>query len=419
MKNKIIIMFFYMFLLCGCNANLKQNTIEEDKSMGMELFIALEDAEIDRILNIQENLESTNISIDAELNVDIEIEYTKEAKMEFVRNAFGIDLSDLEEKKFIVKEYEEDGYKGYIISKTIDDVDTLVGIPDFNINSIDEIDTAKIFTKEDNIYKGKIVIDNQQENIENNDQPQSKESIKYSLKLSLPYSTNSNNATTVTDDGKQLTWNLALGTISTIEFDIVFPKPPTFFEENMHLIVAISVALILLIIIIIIISSNSKKKKDNITNIIKNNDTSISKSNINTIDPTQINQILNHSESQSIQQSIPKQTEQQNLNVLGQLENQQPIMNMQQNIQRQQGIITQVPIVMPNQQNKITPALDSQLQMPVIQPIMPNQTKQKQETNKNQQPLIKPQTMPFVNANESAQNNIVPQPVKIININNQ
>ena len=46
----------------------------------------------------------------------------------------------------------------------------------------------------------------------------------YTFSLTLPKASISNNATTVSEDGKTLTWNLVSGNISTIEFEFEFPS---------------------------------------------------------------------------------------------------------------------------------------------------------------------------------------------------
>lgn len=81
--------------------------------------------------------------------------------------------------------------------------------------------------------------------------------MKFTYKLVLPYKAISNNASTVSEDGKTLTWNLVSDGVSNINFSF-----SVYNLTNLLIIVGGAVLLIVLIVVIIIVVKNKKGSKD-------------------------------------------------------------------------------------------------------------------------------------------------------------
>ena len=285
MKKRLIFLCLGVFLLCGCEAKVEAKfSINEDKSMNTQMLMGFDEEMIDFMMSTEEteseNTESTLEDENLEKSEELEEtkEYTDEERMEYIRNSFQIDSSNYE-NGFTIKEYKDEKYMGYLITKTIDNIDNLVGTPDFSLDSFQEIDSKKIFTKDGSKYKAKILvgeITNGNEEI-NTSQYNSMNFINYTFVLNLPNKVISSNATSVSEDGKTLIWNLASGNIETIEFEFEFPSLLTFIKGNMFIVAAIAVVVVLAIVVIITLFI--KKGKDKVQN--QNTLKDIPQSNIN------------------------------------------------------------------------------------------------------------------------------------------
>jgi len=383
MKKKLILMFLGVFLLCGCEMKEEINfSINEDKSMDLKVITGFDDELIDTMMSMEESndedifgtAEPEDETTDLEETEDEPTEYTDEQRKQYLRENMefnDLDVSELEAKGFKLEEFQDDKYTGYIITGKVDNIDNLIGTPDFNLDDIGDINNKKMFTKDGNVYTGKILVGDP---TDTGDGSTSTSGINliYNFTLNLPNEAKTHNATTISEDGKTLTWNLANGDVSTINFSFEFPSKLAFLKDNMLLTAGIAVVVVLLIVIVItLVLKKGKNKKDNSLNdvakVTANEPTMEKTNNVNTIDPTQINQVVNP--------SIQTQPE-QNQTMINQIP-EQPQTNIN-NVVESQNI---------NTQPSIEPTLDINSQPSIQQPIQ-NQTQEETITAMNNIPVM-------------------------------
>lgn len=406
MKKKLILLCLGVFILCGCEMKEETTlTINEDKTMEIQMSLGFDDELIDSMMSLEENnnslLENNEVTNEndelinednlenSEMEDTVEKTYTDEERKEYIEKDFNneeLNKEELKKSGFSIEVYQDDKYTGYLIKKKINNIDDLVGEPDFNLEDISEISNKKMFAKDGNKYKGKIIISNTTSNEENNsDSELSSQGVNTisSFILKLPTKALSNNATTVSEDQKTLTWDLTKENISAIEFEFEFQK-----EKNMFIMAGIAVAAILIIVIIItLVIKKSKKKKAN-DDLSNNNITNqpLEKNDIQTIETTQINQqLVNQEQNQqqviNITETQPQITTENQMQFTNQTKN-MIYQTSQQTIQQQEfnQPISQVPVI------------------PVIQPQEPVTQMPEQIINQNT----------IVNATQEQQNNEVP-----------
>lgn len=280
MKKKLILVFLGVFLLCGCEAKIDSKfTINDDKSMNIEMFMGFDDEFMDYMMD--SNDDESDITEEDE-NIE-EKEYTDKERLDYIRNSFKEDHEQYNEnqaKGFIYKEYQDEKYTGYIVSKEIDSIDNLVGTPNFNLNELTEIDSKKLFEKDGNVYKAKIVVGELEDTTTgdgeediNLGQMGNLNFITYTFTLKLPNKAINSNATNISEDGKTLTWDLSKGAVDTIEFEFEFPTLFTYLKSNMILTAGIAVVIVLAIVILITALLKKGKNKSNtpVIDILKEN----------------------------------------------------------------------------------------------------------------------------------------------------
>ena len=314
----ILLLCTLTFLLTGCvkyNANMD---IKKDKSMDFSIIYAFDSS----LFEDQKLLEDK-------------------------------DKKELEDRGFTVTDYSQDKMKGFTISKKIKNIDDVSSTYDseYSISGIldDKSENAYIFKVKKglikNTYTAKFKFDASDSDLNNPTDDSSSDldsdsdfsfdydsdsssfdsesdlsdmdfssmmsNMDLSFNVTLPYSAKSNNASTVNNDGKKLSWNLSSNQVEFIEFE--------FELYNMTVIYAGVGAIVLILVIIIFIFSNNKNNNSNENG---------NQSTINT-QPIQQSTVDN---SQNIIQQTPQfsQTTQSNI---GQSESvQQPIMSSNQNM---------------------------------------------------------------------------------------
>lgn len=300
MKKKLILMFLGLFLLCGCEMKGDYEfTINEDKTMDFKVMMGLDDELIDAMLSMSENngedifgtTEAEDEIIDLpkiedDENADIgdeTTEYTDEDRREYFNSGeytiSGYTIEEIKQKGLKVEEFQDEKYTGYKLTGKIDNIDNLIGTPDFNLDEIAQINDKKIFVKEGSVYKGKIEVGDPTDMEGETDSTTSTGiNLIYNFTLNLPNKAKSSNATTVSEDGKTLTWNLSSGNISTIEFEFEFPSIFTFLKDNMLLTAGIAVVVVLIIVLIVtLILKKSNRKNNEILNDLTTNTTPMNK----------------------------------------------------------------------------------------------------------------------------------------------
>ncbi len=260
-SKKILLLVFGVLLLGGCKAKFETNmSINQDKSMNLKIIEGFDDELINAMMSMNE---SSSLEEIEEVK-----EYTDEEQRKFLQeNLFKSDeaFTSVEAEGFIVEEYQDDTYMGYMVTKNIENIDNYVGDnTNFSLSDYEDFDSKKIFTKDGNVYKGRILF----ENAENEEAAETYNiDFEYVFTLTLPNKVISSNATTVSEDGKTLTWNLVNNNISAIEFEFEFPSFLAMIKDNMFIVAGIAIVIILIIVVVItLIITKSKKNNKNIRN---------------------------------------------------------------------------------------------------------------------------------------------------------
>lgn len=145
------------------------------------------------------------------------------------------EIKELEEMGYVVDaKFDEENYiYNVTISQHFDNIDDISTTNELKIN-LEELFNPEnnniqnvFFTRTvDNTYKANYVIENDMDNT--SELPEDldlSELITYNYVVTLPNKAVSNNATTVSNDGKTLTWDLVGGNTSAINFEFSFEKP--------------------------------------------------------------------------------------------------------------------------------------------------------------------------------------------------
>ena len=149
----------------------------------------------------------------AVMNTDLSTDGEESSSTASPRDQFGDEMSELEESGWKVSDYVEDDYIGYTCNKT--------GIPledvakEFNGTSNDEVEmSSDVFSivKDGSSYTLKWDLGESEEEAEESGEDYSSYLTTYggyaTFTLKLPNKAKSSNATTVSDDGKTLEWDL-------------------------------------------------------------------------------------------------------------------------------------------------------------------------------------------------------------------
>jgi len=395
MKKKLILLCLGVFLLCGCEAKQEISfKINEDKSMDVKMFIGYDDALVDALMDSENDEESgVDISGDNLDETDIveetedteKVEYTDEDRKKYVSenvdlSSLGIEVGD----DYVAEVYQDDKYTGYIITKKVDNIDDLVGTPDFSLEDVDNIDNKKIFTKEKGVYKANITFDSSDEDSYSSEYGIG---VKSNFIVELPNEAISSNATSVSEDGKTLTWDLTSGNISTIEFAFEFPSLLTFLKDNIILVAIIAVVVVLAIVVIVtLLLKKSKNNNQDSFDEVNKLEQPVMQKNTDVVS-NEINSTLNtvqnlensvNNQAQTVNNSIPVQNPA--------IDSIQPVIEPQpvvSSVEQQVPVIEPQPVVNPVEQQvpviEPQPVVSSVEQsIPVVQPIMPEQVKVEQ-----------------------------------------
>ncbi len=317
-----ILLLAPMFLLTGCVKYNATMDIKKDKSMDFSITYALD----------------TSLMGDKELLSDEQ-------------------RKTLENQGFTITDYLSDNMKGFVISRHIKNIDLLSSKNDTEY-SLSELgdknsDNNYIFKVKKgilkNTYTAKFKFDASDSNLEDDssdddwsfdnesddtlnwnfgsdstdndssfdfgsDLSNMMSNMDLSFNVNLPYSAKSNNATTVNNDNKNLTWNLSSNSLETIEFEFeLYNMTPIYIEIGV-------IAVLVIIIIALLLSGNNTKNN----NTYQTN-TSIKSNENGTNDGFQQSQQIN--QQQTVSQS---QTPFFNQNMENSNLNQQPTVGQSQ-----------------------------------------------------------------------------------------
>lgn len=183
---------------------------------------------------------------------------------------------------FTKADYEKEEFLGYQFTASIPNIDTVSSTEDVTYNLSKSLEGTtplleqKMFKKEGAVYSATFVY-NAEENIDSNVKDEGNQDYTQYLSqtlmdfkyiITLPQAPIENNATTISEDGKTLTWNLATTGITNINFKFELPKAETAatgflnLDDKMMMYIGIGLIVLILIIAIVIISVSKKKRKN-------------------------------------------------------------------------------------------------------------------------------------------------------------
>ena len=239
-KLKVLSLCIMVLMLCGCRMKYEYNmSIKSDKSMDFSIVTAMDNELIDGMLSMESEKES----------------YTDEERWQMLEESINEENEDSkpEDFGFTVSKYEEGEFKGYKYSKKIANIDDISGeTANFDLSDFANISDSVVFVKNKDKYKASFVMSNEEQSSSTQGYDIG---IDMMFTVTLPNKPISHNATSVSEDGKTLTWNLLDSESQNIEFEFQF-------KNNMILYIGIGVGALLLIVIIAAVILGSKKKNN-------------------------------------------------------------------------------------------------------------------------------------------------------------
>lgn len=227
---------------------------------------------------------SVGMFIGSDKNVNFELIYALDKEM------WG-DMLDQDEIKETDNEMEKDGYtvKPYTEGKWIGSVYTknMGKLDDISTTDVINVNLSNIFDEDENeeetkyyfqkivdgkktTYVASFTIDASDGEAEDDEEEMDMSSFTDSMELTytvtLPVKADSNNATTVSEDGKTLTWNLEYGKVTNINYQFSFGSNDVAnnnaSNSNNTLYIVIGCAGAVVIGTVVVLLINNKKKKN-------------------------------------------------------------------------------------------------------------------------------------------------------------
>ncbi|MBE6138462.1 MAG: hypothetical protein E7173_01800 [Firmicutes bacterium] len=248
----LVLLCAVVALLSGCSLKYEYNvTIKPDKSMDFSIIMAMDEELIDGMLSMQSQTGEQTKHTDEERWEMLEEAATEDTATEDTDPAnFG----------FTTEKYRKDQYYGYKYNKKISNIDDISGTQaNFKLEEFQNISDKTVFVKNGNVYKANLVLtsEEQSESTEGYDI-----GIDMLFVITLPNKPISHNATSVSEDGKTLTWNLLKESSKDIEFEFSLNE-----STNTMLYICIAAGAFIGFAIIGFVTSNNKKKSTTQTTV--------------------------------------------------------------------------------------------------------------------------------------------------------
>jgi len=250
---KIIVFVMIMVLMAGCT--MKENitlTITSDKNFKVAMVVAMDNEMIDAML-------SMGSSSDEESSSNQNKTYTDKDRWAFLES----DNSSLDlPKDFKIEKYDKEGFKGYLATKELGSIDKVSNSSAAKrVNILQDSDESSaifdgvLFIKNGEKYKSNMTVDMGEESSQIESYKTYGAMFNIQLIIELPVKPISNNATSVSEDGKTLTYDLLKTKDIDFEFDL---SSSNGISSNLVLYIGIGGGILALIVIILLL----KKKKN-------------------------------------------------------------------------------------------------------------------------------------------------------------
>ena len=270
---KLFLVFLLAVSLTGCVKYNVSMEVKDDKSVTLEVIYGMEISE-DMFGNEEEDNSTVGEDNEDDYWSDEEDDSWLDDEEEESDEVTTDDYKYLEELGYKVEEFEEtkDGTttSGVKITKTFDNIDDITAKEKVTVNfndlfqeeNKDKIKDVKFFYKDGNNYVANFVFDFLDgASAEERKESESGDSMitDLSYKIKLPVKAGENNASKVSEDGKELTWNLKYSKLNEVNFAFALGN------NLLPIIIAVvaGVAVIGGVVAVVVIS---KKKKNNNNN---------------------------------------------------------------------------------------------------------------------------------------------------------
>ncbi len=253
---QLVVVLMAVLLVSGCKMKAEYNmAIKKDKSMDLSVIIGMDDEMLNLMLASDEGDDITSGGSD----------YTDEQKWAYLDESLDLgELKDSEDEEVKVDKYTDDGFKGYKVVFKVKNIDDISGSKGSDaISDLSDFGDKELFIKDGNKYSLKFTI-NDMKDVAEEAEASSTEGLNmdmssiFDLKfvISLPDKPIKHNATSVSEDGKTLTWDLMKQGDTPIEVDFELGSG----NSNLLLYVSLG-ALCLAVVIVVIVALIGKKKK--------------------------------------------------------------------------------------------------------------------------------------------------------------
>lgn len=289
---KLFLVFVLLIGLTGCvkyNVNME---VKDDKSVTLEVIYGMQ---MSNDIFSEFDDDSTDYEEDDDLYVEDDTEeddwYVEDTTDDTSSDISVDEYKFLEDRGFKVEEFteESDGntVSGVKVTKTYANIDDITKDEEFvvdfqNLFSEDSEDVSEyFFYKKGSKYVANFVFDFSSEDDDTDySQYGAMFDMKYTIKL--PKESTSNNATSVSEDGKELTWNLIYGVKNEVNFEFAL-------EDNTMMIVIIVCILVVVIgaVLLVFITKKGKNKNNTINSDVN------SMNNVNNVTNTGVNDTTN------------------------------------------------------------------------------------------------------------------------------
>ena len=251
MKRTIKTIFLLVLILLfftGCS--MKTNvgiTVSKDKNVSVKVISAMDDEMIDSYLSMSNEDDSEQKT------------FTDEERWDFVESSMDTNESY---KSYNKEKYDKDGFKGYVYTLELGNIDNLCTTEASDSANFDELNKdSKLFLKTGNKYS--LNLKSSSESEEEIEQAKSYEEYGavFDVKffVTLPNKAISNNATTVSDDGLTYTWDL----LNTQDFQLEFSLNKSNTTMILCIVCAVIVVGVVIAVFVIKKGKNTPKSEDN------------------------------------------------------------------------------------------------------------------------------------------------------------
>ena len=250
---------------------------------------------------------NVNMEIRKDKSMNFEMIYAMNSSLLQGKDVFDEkELKEIKDKGFKVEKYDKDNMKGFTISKEMKNIDYISSsdAKEYSLSAITKKGDQKVFKVKKGLFKNKytanlkfdssdskmsngnsnsqfreeiddddddLLIDSKDDDLDldldtddsdldldtdNYDYSSMMSGMDMSINVKLPYKALSNNATEVTNDGKDLKWNLTTSGAQSIDFEFELYNMTT-----IYICIALGVVLLVGVIVLIVVLVSKGKKK--------------------------------------------------------------------------------------------------------------------------------------------------------------